>query len=228
MTRLRIVLIALFTIAIMTASQAYAAKIHKGVILETKDAGPYTYMQIKEGKDKFWIAATPSKIKKGAKVSFAEQLWMYDFKSKALDKVFKKILFVSVVYKGDGAVAAAESRRNRPQPVAKPAVKKPQPKAFGTYSVADLFAKKAELKGKSIKVKGKVVKVLSGIMGMNWVHIQDGTGADGSNDVIFTSKNDIATVGSTVTAQGTLIVDKDYGSGYFYPVIMQDSAFPSL
>ncbi len=225
MTRLRIVLVALFTVIMLTASQSYASKIHKGVVLETKDAGAYTYMQIKEGKEKFWIAATPSKIKKGEKVSFAEQLWMYDFKSKALDRVFKKILFVSMVYKGDGAVAAAASRRERPQPAAMATAKKPQPKAFGTFTVADLFAKKAELKGKSVKVKGKVVKVLSGIMGMNWVHIQDGTGVEGSKDIIFTSKDDIAAVGATVTAQGTLIVDKDFGSGYFYPVIMQDSSF---
>jgi len=60
---------------------------------------------------------------------------------------------------------------------------------------------------------------------MNWVHIQDGTGAAGSDDIIFTSKSDIAAVGSTVVAQGTLIVDKDFGSGYFYPVIIEDSTF---
>ncbi len=225
MTRLRIVLIALFTVIIMTASQSYASKIHKGIVLETKNAGPYTYMHIEEGIRKFWIAATPNKFKKGTTVSFAEQLWMYDFKSKAMDKVFKKILFVAAVYEGDGAEKAAASRLNRPKPAAKAAVKAPQQKAYGTYTVADLFAKKADLNGKSVKVKGKVVKVLGGIMGMNWIHIQDGTGATGSNDIIFTSKTDTATVGATVTAQGTVVLDKDFGSGYFYAIILEDSTF---
>ncbi len=225
MARLRIVLIALFTIILLTASQSYASKIHKGIVLETKDAGPYTYMHIEEGIRKFWIAATPNKFEKGTTVSFAEQLWMYDFKSKAMDKVFKEILFVAAVYEGDGAEKAAASRRNRPKPSAKAAVKAPQQKAFGTYTVANVFAKKDTLKGKSIKVKGKVVKVLAGIMGMNWIHIQDGTGAAGSNDIIFTSKTDTATVGTTVTAQGTVILDKDFGSGYFYAVMLENSTF---
>ena len=225
MTRLRIVLIALFTIMLMTASQSYASKIHKGVVLETQNAGPYTYMHIEEGSEKFWIAATPNKFTKGAKVSFAEQLWMYDFNSKAMDKVFKKILFVAAVHEGDGAVAAAASRSSRPGPTIKNAPKKALPKAAGTFTVADIFAKKATLKGKSVKVKGKVVKVLGGIMGMNWVHIQDGTGGAGSNDIIFTSKTNTATVGTTVTAQGTVITDKDFGSGYFYAVMLEDSTF---
>lgn len=225
MTRLRIVLIAAFVLFALTVSQSYAAKIHKGTVLEAKTAGPYTYMQIEEGKDKFWIAATPNKFEKGEKVSFSEQLWMYDFKSKSMDRVFKKILFVAVVHKGDGALEAAAKGRQKQAPAGRAVAKRPQPKAFGTFTVEELFTKKDTLKGKSVKVKGKVVKVLDGIMGMSWIHIQDGTGAAGSNDIIFTSKSDTAKVGSTVTAQGTLIVDKDFGSGYFYPVIMEDSTF---
>ena len=223
MTRLRIILIAVFAVLIMTATHSFAAKIHKGTVLEAKTAGPYTYMQIKEGKEKFWIAATPNKFEKGTKVSFAEQLWMYKFKSKSMDRTFDKILFVAVVYEGDGALKT--QAKTRPAPAAKSMAPYKQQKAFGTFTVEEVFTKKDELKGKSIKVKGKVVKVLQGIMGMNWIHIKDGTGAAGSDDIIFTSKRDKAVVGSTVTAQGTVIVDKDFGSGYFYPVIIQNSTF---
>jgi hypothetical protein len=223
MTRLWIVIIALFTFLAVAVAPSYAAKIHKGTVIEATTAGPYTYMQIEEGKEKFWIAATPNKFKKGTKVSFAEQLWMYKFKSKSMDRVFDKILFVAKVYLGDDALKAPT--RERPTTAAKSMAPLKQKKAYGTFTVEELFTKKAELKGKSVKVKGKVVKVLDGIMGMTWVHIQDGTGATGSNDIIFTSKRDTAVVGSTVTAQGTLIIDKDFGSGYFYAVIMEDSTF---
>jgi len=202
----------------MTASHSYAAKIHKGTILEAKTAGPYTYMHIEEGKEKFWIAATPSKLEKGAKVSFAEQLWMHEFKSKAMDRVFDKILFVAVVYEGDGALKT--QAKERPAPAAESIAPLAQPKAFGTFTVAEIFAKRNELKGKSVKVKGKVVKVLQGIMGMNWIHIKDGTGAAGSDDIIFTSKTGTAAVGSTVTAQGTLITDKDFGASNFYGAVI--------
>jgi hypothetical protein len=207
----------------MAAAPSYAAKIHQGTVIEATTAGPYTYMQIEEGKEKFWIAATPTKIKKGAKVSFAEQLWMYKFKSKSMNRVFDKILFVATVHEGDGALQAPT--KQRPMPTAKSFAPIKQKKAYGTFTVEELFTKKAELKGKSVKVKGKVVKVLDGIMGMSWIHIKDGTGAAGSDDIIFTSKRDTAVVGSTVTAQGTLITDKDFGSGYFYAVIMEDSTF---
>ncbi len=43
--------------------------------------------------------------------------------------------------------------------------------------------------------------------------------------MIFTSRDDTAEVGSEVTAQGRLEADKDFGAGYFYSVIVEDSSF---
>lgn len=97
--------------------------------------------------------------------------------------------------------------------------------AKGSYTVADLFAKKQELNGKIVTIKGNVVKVSDGIMGKSWIHIQDGTGGKETNDIVFTSSTQTATVGDHVTAKGTVAIDKDFGYGYFYSVIVEDATF---
>ena len=93
------------------------------------------------------------------------------------------------------------------------------------YTVAEIFGKKSELDKKSVVVSGKVVKVSAGIMGKNWLHIQDGSGnaKDGNNDLVVTTQ-DIPKVGDIVTANGTLYKDKDFGSGYKYDVILEDAS----
>lgn len=95
----------------------------------------------------------------------------------------------------------------------------------GAVSVADLYAKKQEFNGKTVTVEGNVVKVSEAIMGKNWIHIQDGTGAEGTNDIVFTSPTQTAVVGDHVVATGTVATDKDFGYGYFYAVIVEDATF---
>jgi hypothetical protein len=88
--------------------------------------------------------------------------------------------------------------------------------------VAALWKGRATLAGKRVTVRGKVVKFNGGILGVNWIHIQDGTGraADGSNDITVTSDM-TATVGDVVTVTGIVGLNKDLGSGYSYPVIIE-------
>jgi hypothetical protein len=94
-----------------------------------------------------------------------------------------------------------------------------------TYAVADVFKNRAGLDAKVITVKGKVVKTKDGIMGKNWLHIQDGTGDAGkkTNDLTITTSQALPKVGDTVVAKGTLHKDKDFGSGYFYEAIVEDA-----
>jgi hypothetical protein len=88
--------------------------------------------------------------------------------------------------------------------------------------VEDVFANKDVLNGTKITVKGEVVKFNSAIMGKNWVHIRDGSGKPGTNDLTATT-NDNAAVGDKVIVTGTLIVDKDFGAGYKYAVILEEA-----
>lgn len=88
-------------------------------------------------------------------------------------------------------------------------------------SIAKLFENKQLYSGKTIKIKGKVTKFNPEIMGKNWIHIQDGTEFQGSFDLTVTS-NIQTTVGDIVTIEGKIALDKDFGYGYSYSVLMEE------
>nr|MDP2191758.1 hypothetical protein [Rhodoferax sp.] len=90
-------------------------------------------------------------------------------------------------------------------------------------TVAVVNQNKATLAGKTISAQGKVVKVNNGIMGKNFVHVQDGTGDVNSNNLIVTSKQ-TANVGDQVTISGVVVVGRDFGSGYTYPLLIEEAS----
>jgi hypothetical protein len=89
-------------------------------------------------------------------------------------------------------------------------------------TVAALNQNKATLGGKTVSVQGKVVKVNNDIMGRNFLHLQDGTGDASNNDVTITSKQ-TAKVGDEVTISGVVTLNKDFGSGYSYPLLIEEA-----
>lgn len=92
-------------------------------------------------------------------------------------------------------------------------------------TVAEIWAARATTHdGQPVVVRGKVVKFLSGIMGKNWIHVRDGSGSHekGDNDITITT-NDTVAVGSVVLVSGVLHVNKDFGAGYSYPVIIEEA-----
>ncbi|WP_286164289.1 hypothetical protein [Azoarcus sp. DN11] len=89
-------------------------------------------------------------------------------------------------------------------------------------TVAAVYQEKAALSGKAIQVSGKVVKVNNGIMGRNFVHVRDGSGEQGTNNLIVTSK-DTAAVGDEVVVTGKVTLDRDFGSGYMYPLLVEEA-----
>ncbi len=172
-------------------------------------------MHVEEDGKEYWIAGPQMHIKSGVKVSFTEQVWMSNFNSKALGRTFDRILFV-----GGVIVASSESKAQAASPS-----KGADAVVAKTYTIKEMFSKKDKLKGKMVRVRGNVVKVSEAIMGHNWVHIKDGTGDEGSDKLVFRSKKQTASVGSTDTAQGRFETDVDYGFGYFYPVVVEDASF---
>jgi len=111
-------------------------------------------------------------------------------------------------------------------PAAAPVKKIPKATGPNARTVAEVVSGKATLKDKPVLVRAQVVKVTSGVMGKNWVHLQDGSGkaADGTHDVIATTKDTVA-VGDVVNAKGTVRTDVNIGSGYAYAVLIEDTAF---
>lgn len=92
-------------------------------------------------------------------------------------------------------------------------------------TVAALNQNKAGLAGKTVSAQGKVVKVNNGIMGRNFIHIQDGTGdaKAGTNDLTVTSKQ-TAAIGDQVTISGIVVLNRDFGAGYSYPLLIEDAS----
>lgn len=93
-----------------------------------------------------------------------------------------------------------------------------------TKTVEQVFAEKATLSGKYIHISGKVVKVNNGIMGKNFLHIQDGTGTEGTNDITVTSQ-ETAKLGDMLEIEALVTTNRDFGMGYSYPVILEEAKF---
>lgn len=96
-------------------------------------------------------------------------------------------------------------------------------KAEGGQTVADVFAARDQFQGKTVVIRAKVVKVNADIMGKNWLHVRDGSGEEGSNDLTVTTTGVLPEVGDTVVVTGAVGLDKDFGMNYRYPVIVEDA-----
>jgi hypothetical protein len=96
-------------------------------------------------------------------------------------------------------------------------------KAEGGKTVEEVYTEKDALANGKVVVRGKVVKINPAIMGKNWLHVRDGSGADGTNDLTVTTTGTLPDVGEVVVVSGTVVLDQDFGMGYQYPVIVQDA-----
>ncbi|HEY3270107.1 MAG TPA: hypothetical protein VGJ89_02740 [Geothrix sp.] len=196
-----------------------------GKLLERIAASPYSYLRIQTAQGEVWAAVPETKLEKGAEVTVTGAMIMRDFESKTLKRTFPEIYFGSLAGSGPAAAPAADPHASAGQPAAAVEVGKVE-KALGAdaRTVAEVWAQKGGLKGKTVSVRGKVVKYNAGIMGKNWLHLQDGSGdaKAGTNDITVTS-NDAAAKGDTVTVTGVVRTDKDFGSGYSYAVLVEDA-----
>lgn len=96
-------------------------------------------------------------------------------------------------------------------------------KAEGGKTVAEVFAEKDALAGKPVTFRGKVVKTNPDIMGKNWLHVRDGSGEEGTNDLTITTAGTLPNVGDTVVVTGNVTLNKDFGMGYAYDVLVEDA-----
>ena len=92
----------------------------------------------------------------------------------------------------------------------------------GTVSIAELYDKPSAYEGKKIRVKGEVAKFNAQIMERNWIHIQDGTEFEGKYDLTVTSQQNFM-VGMVVTLEGILALNRDFGYGYSYELLLEEA-----
>jgi hypothetical protein len=60
-------------------------------------------------------------------------------------------------------------------------------------------------------------------MDRNFLHVQDGTGDQKTNDLTVTSKQ-TAKVGDQVLVKGKVLLNKDFGAGYAYPLLLEEAS----
>lgn len=215
--------------ALAAAAPAGDNALH-GTVAERVDAPNYTYLRLSGPKGETWAAVPTTSVTVGTEVTIVNPMPMENFESKTLHRTFASIMFGASAEVGNvgaphGAMGGVPSM---PQPSA-PAVDLANikvTKAGGAdgRTVAEIYVQRAALKDKATAVRGKVVKVTSGVMGKNWLHLRDGSGTDAAkdNDLVVTT-SDVVQVGDEVTATGPVHLVRDLGSGYSYPVLMEDA-----
>ena len=215
------------TICLLAAAPlVWAQNVVVGEVLEIQNVEGYSYLRLKTVQGDTWAAVPTAKVKKGDKVTVAEPMVMNNFESKALKRKFDKVVFGTLA--SDKAVAAAAAQPAVPPHALPKGPETPDakvPKASGpdARTVGEIMTKPDPLKEKTVLVRGKIVKINSGIRGVNWVHLRDGSGsaASGTNDLIVTTKEELK-VGEIVTMKGVVRTDKDFGAGYVYKVLVEE------
>lgn len=194
-------------------------------VVEVIHGGSYTYIGATENGNKKWIAVSKQMVNPGEVLYYYDALPMENFHSKEIDRTFDLIYFVNNISKTPEGEQPAKSGGMPSSHHGKVATSEAEvkiSKADGELKIADVFANKTEYSSKEFEIRGAVVKVNEQVMGKNWVHIQDGTGNDGKFDLTITTQADVK-VGDIVTFKGKLTLEKDFGAGYFYDVIMEDA-----
>jgi hypothetical protein len=201
---------------------AAVAEQHTAVVQQVLQATSYTYLNVLEADKDYWIAISKRQIEPGTTISFADALEMNNFQSKDLKRTFDKIYFVSRIDAGGSVVpqpSMSPTHQGTPEPEKKEVLVEP---AEGGVTIGQLYANRDSYAGKTVLVKGQVTKVNRAIMDKNWVHLQDGTSDAGSFDLTVTTTDDVK-VGDLATFEGKITLNKDFGAGYSYEVIMEEA-----
>lgn len=189
-----------------------------GPVLEQLPASPYLYLRIKTPTGEAWAAVPETTLETGATVTILNPMLMAGFESKTLKRTFDAVYFGTL---SGGTTPAGTMAAAAPAVVVEQVERA---RGADARTVAEAWAQREQLSGKSVTIRGVVVKYTEGVMGRNWIHLQDGSGdaAKGTNDIAVTSMDGVA-MGATVTITGTVRINKDFGAGYSYPVIVEDA-----
>lgn len=199
----------------------------RGTVLEQIAASPYVYLRLKTPTGDVWAAVNETTLAVGAPVTIYNVMLMEQFESKSLRRTFDRIYFGALEAPSAASAAHGDAA---PTSVGTPPAVMAQigtvEKASGpdARTIAELWTQKAQLSGKTVSIRGVVVKYNAGVMGKNWIHLQDGSGnaMQLTHDITVTS-TDPADVGATVTITGTVHLDRDFGAGYVYALIVEDA-----
>lgn len=195
----------------------------KAVVKEVIQTTSYTYLKVLKNNEYQWIAINKQEIQEGAGIYYEEGLRMENFTSPELQRTFDIVYFVQEIsqtpIKKEMPPVISGTEPQKPM-LTKQNIKIEQPQ--GAVSIANLYSKRNSYSGKKITVRGKVTKVNLAIMNRNWIHIQDGT-ADGENFDLTVTTTDAPQQGDIITYSGVLKLNRDFGMGYSYEILLEDA-----
>jgi len=188
----------------------------------------YTYFYVSEGNAEYWMASPKTETKVGETLSYTTSFEMKDFVSPELGRTFDQVFFIQDLSRSAGV------HMGTPR-TARPAEQMPMPmqeqeqipeedleEVEGETSIEKLIGSSSDFGDKIVTVSGKVTKVNPMIMNRNWVHITTEP-ADGKNlDLTITTLENVS-VDDIVTFRGRISIDRDFGAGYRYEVIMENA-----
>ncbi|TAK42832.1 MAG: hypothetical protein EPO28_06760 [Saprospiraceae bacterium] len=206
----------------MAGAQTASTEEHKVVAKEALNTEKYTYINATQDGEDVWIAIPRSEIEIGATYIYRGGLMKKNFQSKEFNRVFETVYLVSDIRKENVGGSAVDEAMGKLQGGTLkdegPINVKPAP---GAITIAELVKNPAKYDGKVIKVTGKVVKLNPMIMNRNWIHIQDGS-TDKHDLTITTTEN--VSLGQVVTFEGAIALNRDFGAGYRYDIIMEGAS----
>lgn len=208
----------------------------EGVVLETMNSGGYTYVLLEGGGQQIWSATRETPVVVGDQLSVSMDMPMEGFHSDTLDRTFEKVYFVGGFRRmGESAAAPTAAAPHGDDPHGGMMGQAAQDPAeidltgieapAGGHTVASIWGEREALAGQKVVFRGRVTKFNGGIMDRNWLHVQDGSGAtaSGDNDITVTTAA-TCKVGDLVTVTGTIALDKDFGAGYRYALIVEEAS----
>ena len=194
------------------------------VVKEVQQTSGYTYLLVQESDKEYWMAVGKTEAEVGEKLYYTDAMEMKNFESKELNKVFDRIFFVDRVSKSpiDAETKRAEMIAKKQEGISKLLDSIKISPAIDGQSIGELYKNAKDYDKQKVKVKGQVTKVNLNIMDRNWVHLMDGTKGENRSDLTFTTM-DVVKVGDTVTFEGILALDREFGAGYVYPLVVEDA-----
>lgn len=205
-------------------------------VKEVEQVGSYTYLLVKAKGPEYWVAVPSMEASPGETYKYQGGMLMQEFYSKELDRTFDKVVFLEAIFAENstpalppqgaaqgsmqGATSGSMQGATAGSNVAVEKSNVQVDAGEGTITISELFSNPDSYEGKTIQVKGEVTKFNPAIMERNWVHLQDGTEFEGKFDLTATSIESFE-VGSIVTLEGILALNKDFGYGYSYELLLE-------
>lgn len=197
-------------------------EMHTVVINEILPTTKYVYLNVSEGDREFWVAVIKQDVVIGETYIFKGGLLKTNFESKEYNRMFEEIYLVTNLVHQHGSEGpqsspssiGLENSNDKPIDYEIEVIEHE-----GSMKIAELVADPKKYEGQTVQLSGVCVKVNARIMKRNWIHLKDGSKDD--YDMIITS-DIFVPEGSTVTMRGVVVLNKDYGAGYKYELIVEE------